>query len=378
VAGEFSLGTSSGKNGGTVNAELVCANSEEIKQPAQADAANDEMLAQAEVLAMQFKAVNAASAEVRFAIGDWLNKYADRDNVYDVGEEKFERPRKQLVDYASTARRVPEALRNFNLSFNHYRVIANNAQPNKFSYWLEQAESKHPTCEDLRQSILADSPSVKKISVVVSEDTYSTLDSVAETNKSTVQDLASAWLKEKVETELAIKLKQPPKSEVYTPSPWLLQKEAERAEQRKEAFELYQRRFPKVPIEEFNRRWTAFLDADYMYKPVSEIVNVVTREAKRKERLAKEKAEREDREAMLAKGLTMCRELGLKTREEAIREAGREAYDKAVKEGKSNQEARECGLAAEKQLNTATVHTVTVCEAEKEKMKAEDFEDMLS
>ncbi len=74
----------------------------------------------------------------------------------------------------------------------------------------------------------------------------------------------------------------------------------------------------------------------------------------------------------------MCRELGLKTREEAIREAGREAYDKAVKEGKSNQEARECGLAAEKQLNTATVHTVTVCEAEKEKMKAEDFEDMLS
>jgi len=32
-------------------------------------------------------------AEVRFAIGELLNKYADRDNVYDVGEDKFKRPR---------------------------------------------------------------------------------------------------------------------------------------------------------------------------------------------------------------------------------------------------------------------------------------------
>src|SRR6266481_133690 len=301
----------------------------------QADTTND-WLAQADELAMRFKAVNAASAEIRFAIGDWLNKYADRDNVYDVGEDKFQKPRKQLVDYASTARRVPEALRKFNLSFNHYRVIANTAQPNKFSYWLEHAERSRPTCEDLRLTILAGSPSVKKITVFVPEEIYASLQYNAETNNSTVQDLASAWLKEKVEAEIAIKLKQPPKSDVYTPSPWLLQKEAERAEQRKEAQELYQRRFPLVSIEEFKRRWTAFLDADYMYKPVAEIVHIVTQEAERKERQAKqqaerqerqakERAEREEREAMLAKGLRMCRELGLKTREETVREAGREA-----------------------------------------------------
>ncbi len=115
---------------------------ETLEQAGQVDTTSEDWLAQADVLAMQLKAVTAAGAEVRFAIGDWLNKHAARDSVYDVGEDKFQKPRKQLVDYASTARRVPEALRTFNLSFNHYRVIANTAQPNKFSHWLEQSPQR--------------------------------------------------------------------------------------------------------------------------------------------------------------------------------------------------------------------------------------------
>jgi hypothetical protein len=300
-----------------------------------ADTAND-WLAEADVLATRLKTVARAHAEVRFAIGDWLNKYANRDSVYEVGEDKFQKPRKQLVDYASTAKRMPEDLRTFKLSFNHYRVVANTAQPDKFSYWLEHAERHRRACEDLRLSILAESEATEKVSVVISEDAYETLQSFADTHNSTVQELAGAWLQEKVSAEQAIALKQPA-SDSFKPSPWILNKRAEQAEREKQAQELHEAKFPKVPVAEFKRLWTAFLDADYLHKPLPATVHTVRQAEKRKQADVFEES-----------GLLMCRELGLMTREETanaekaareeemVKEAPLwEAYWKARQEGKS-------------------------------------------
>ncbi|SRR6266404_245336 len=242
--------------------------------------AQEAWLVEADWLAMQLKAVTAANVEVRFGIGDWLNKYADRDTVYDVGEEKFQKPHKQLVDYASTAKRMPESLRTFKLSFNHYRVVANSAPRDKFAYWLEYAERYKRNCEDLRQSILAGSEGTEKLSVVISAEAYETLESVAETHNSTVQELAGAWLQEKVKAELAIALKDTsyPADIGGKPSPWILQKRAEEAERVKQAQELHAAQFPAVPTAEFKQRWAAFLNADYLHKPLPTVHTVAERE----------------------------------------------------------------------------------------------------
>jgi hypothetical protein len=290
--------------------------------PAQIDTTND-WLAEADVLAIQLKAVTAANVEVRFAIGDWLNKYATRDKVYDVGEEKFRKPRPQLVDFASTARRMPVASRTFKVSFNHYRVVANNAKPDKFEYWLGRAENFHLNCENLRQSILTESDSTEKISVIISADAYETLQSVANTHKSTVQDLASAWLQEKVKAELDIALKEKRPSDM-DPSPWILNKRAEQAENEKQAQELHDAKFPKLPREELQRHWIAFMSTVH-----------TVREAE----LRKQEAEKRKQADALAEkarqyeaGLQICRDLGLPTREEIQMH---ESFEKSSEEHKN-------------------------------------------
>ena len=294
----------------TAGAEQILTAEEQelLTRPNQLDTEND-WLAEADVLANQLKAVSAAHVEIRFAIGDWLNKYADRDSVYDVGEEKFRKPRAQLVDFASTARRMPVTLRTFKVSFNHYRVVANNAKPDKFTYWLEYAQNFHFNCEDLRQQILSGSDKTAKISVIISASAYKTLENVAEEYKSAVTDLASAWLQEKVEAELAIRVKEPvPDFTNPKPSPWILNKRAEQAEQEKEALELYKAKFPNVPMEEFRRLWNKFLDTVYTARQAE----ISKREAERRKQ-AEASAEKFRQEEA---GLQLCRELGLLTRDE--------------------------------------------------------------
>jgi hypothetical protein len=287
--------------------QILTAEGQELPiRPNPSDGEND-WLAEADALADQLKSVAAAHVEIRFAIGDWLNKYAHRDKVYDIGEEKFRKPRKQLVDFASTARRMPADSRKFKVSFNHYRVVANNAKNDKFTYWLERAQNFNVNCEDLRQQILTESDKTAKISVIISEEVYETLKSIADTNKSTVQELAGVWLQEKVKTELEIRSTERLPC-ITTLSPWILNKRAEAAEREREAQELYDAKFPTIPREEFKRHWTAFLSTVYTVREAEKS----RREA---ERIKQAEAQAEKARQYEA-GLQVCRELGLMTREE--------------------------------------------------------------
>jgi hypothetical protein len=267
---------------------------EEIVQPREDQTATmaDDWLAQADELATRLKATTAASAEVRFAIGDWLNRYADRDDVYTVGEKKFKKPRKQLVDYASTARRVPEAARTFGLSFNHYRVVANTAQPDKFSHWLEYAENFHPSCEDLRTTIIAEAGPTKRISVGLPVEVYDLLESFANTNKTTLQELAGIWLQEKVKAELAIKLND------KGPNPWT--------------------------------RWAQFSQAERQSKPSSTVHTVTV------DTVAVQPVEETDAKEKQAKKAARDEEVAARCK----------AYVKAKQEGKSHDEAQEAANTA--------------------------------
>jgi hypothetical protein len=90
---------------------------------------------------------------LQWLIGDWLVYGADLQwGELEEQVKRFERDYQTLRDYMSVSRNVPLSLRNYNLSYNHYRAVASLEDEWK-AYALNVAELKKLSVVNFRKWI---------------------------------------------------------------------------------------------------------------------------------------------------------------------------------------------------------------------------------